>query len=40
MYVLETFGYISYNKLKTDVVKIWLPCNVFFIFMLVSGIYA
>ncbi|PRP74270.1 hypothetical protein PROFUN_12017 [Planoprotostelium fungivorum] len=40
MYVLERLGYITFKELKKDIAQVWLPVNLLFILMLVSGAYA
>jgi len=40
MWILEKFNVISYRELKSEVASVWLPVNILFIVMLVSGAFA
>lgn len=40
MWVLERFKVISYKELNKEIASVWLPVNILFIIMLVSGAFA
>lgn len=40
MFALERLGYITFKELRKDIAQVWLPVNLLFILMLVSGAYA